>query len=757
MANIKSINGNPIVLDSSGLESDAVATQKRIPRDLIESAGDINLSVLDWTFGSVQVNRDEPTFGTIINRTSAKYITTENKLYANEPVQIWCDEGWSMGLCPYASTDDSTFKHGQAGYEYAVLRWHQILYVPKGDYYRIVFTKDGTTDISLDASSHVHVITNSLTVDDYDNLAASLKWKLGEFSSFIPNWTRATHLLTVDIIEAKKPIKVECDDSVARPYIVYYDQNDNPINVKSTRATSIPKGARFRIDLNIMDGSEQAHYGMAKALKLTEMDGNFIWYGTSNGTLINYANNRIITCMPERNDYPVVVSLPDYSEYRIGAYLKGIWDIGSAFDYEPLYTRPIGIPAGQWYHIYLAKVGDGEFTDADIKEVEGLIKVTPIVGLGSAIDGVRYDLASLKRRVAELEGDVVPDYYESDTYSLNARISDILESNPTPNEKVVQFAFVTDFHANVYSQTFKTRSLLKKIFSETNCAMFVNGGDVANGKLSNGTAVSSIEFAKQMQRWSSWLIPDESRLSFMVVGNHDGGVDYNPDTSARIDEQTLFEMSALSLTAGNVTLDPNSKCAFYVDDDYRGIRWIVANVGNTSNIGKWSDTKSGVTGEARADAVSFVGDSLKSMQNGWTAIVINHILVNSWSSGPVKGAQYLEDVCDLYNAKSTASIDGRLFNFTDAKGEVACIIGGHLHMDYDYATAGGIPCIITTTDNRGGQCRVSETTNRLVFDTSGRDAGTPTEQAFDVFTINLENRTISTVRIGFGTDRSWTY
>lgn len=770
MANIKSVNGNTIVLDGSGIADEAVTKTKldaalRAKADgvrensygTVADAGMTSLTASDWQQGAVQTNSNVSTFGQIISATSG--LVTPVRQYASRDVQVWCDAGWEMAFHPYASDSDSSYKYGQSGYSYAVLMWHQILLVPKGNYYRIVLRKVGAQasdvlDPAVD-SKHVHFVTEEAGLLGDGNIAPSLKWKVGTMSAGVPTWTQNTHLLMADIVEAKRPIKVVADDSVVRPYVAYYDESGATLR-SGFRVSMIPAGARFRLDLNIRDGSDQGHYGMVEALQLIEMDGNFPWLGATATDVITYADNRIIMCMPERHDYPVVISLPDYSKYLVGAYLKTNGNVVSTFDWEGAYDRPVGVPAGQWYHVYMAKADNTAFSAAEFDEAVGMLRVEQLEGYPSPIDGVRNDVSLLKRRVTALEGETIPAYYESQTYSLDGRIADILAANPQPKETVAQFAFATDFHFTEYSNQLKARMLLNKVFAKTNCSMFVDGGDVVDGKLIGSGLVTPIDFAKQMQHWSNWVIPDSCGLALQVVGNHDGGASWNPSGDALIDEHTLYEVSAIARTAGNVVLDPNGECQLYVDDPYHKIRWIVGNYGNTTNVGHWDVSQGhGVLGESKSDCLSFVGWALDSMDDGWIAVVFNHILINSWDNGPVKGAANLESLCDAYNARSSATLDSRMFDFSDARGEVACIIGGHLHLDYDYETTGGIPCIVVTTDNAGAQCSINESTGKPYVD--ARQAGTPEEQAIDVFTIDTENRTISTVRIGFGEDRSWTY
>ena len=78
--------------------------------------------------------------------------------------------------------------------------------------------------------------------------------------------------------------------------------------------------------------------------------------------------------------------------------------------------------------------------------------------------------------------------------------------------------------------------------------------------------------------------------------------------------------------------------------------------------------------------------------------------------------------------------------------DVIAAFGGHAHIDYSFNTPGGIPVILTTCDSD-------------IQESGGltRTRGTTTEQAFDVVLINYDTRTIKLVRVGAGSDRTFTY
>ena len=112
---------------------------------------------------------------------------------------------------------------------------------------------------------------------------------------------------------------------------------------------------------------------------------------------------------------------------------------------------------------------------------------------------------------------------------------------------------------------------------------------------------------------------------------------------------------------------------------------------------------------------------------------------------------------DSYNARATSQSSRDYIpntNFSNAKGKVEFCIGGHVHIDHDFLSDGGIPIILTTAD--ASQERVPDRTE---------DYGDPnTIYEAAVYGIiadyNLDNnnhKKITVVGVGRGNSREITY
>ena len=114
----------------------------------------------------------------------------------------------------------------------------------------------------------------------------------------------------------------------------------------------------------------------------------------------------------------------------------------------------------------------------------------------------------------------------------------------------------------------------------------------------------------------------------------------------------------------------------------------------------------------------------------------------------------IKAICDGFAAKTTGTVIGIEtqynvdFDFTNANGEMICVICGHTHNDYAEQAQSGYWVIATMCDAYNGSQQNPAIT---------RTIGTVSEQAIDLFFIDRSARKISTIRIGAGQDRHFNY
>lgn len=148
----------------------------------------------------------------------------------------------------------------------------------------------------------------------------------------------------------------------------------------------------------------------------------------------------------------------------------------------------------------------------------------------------------------------------------------------------------------------------------------------------------------------------------------------------------------------------------------------------------------------------FIAEAIKTVDEGWHIVCISH----SWfqytsSSAPTVGmipalqADILS-VFDAYNARETRAGSNYFYeqNFADCKGKIEFCIGGHIHVDYDFESTGGIPIILTASD--ANQARGDN-------ETACGTIGTTTESAVFGIVADYDNNKITVVGVGRGTSR----
>lgn len=340
------------------------------------------------------------------------------------------------------------------------------------------------------------------------------------------------------------------------------------------------------------------------------------------------------------------------------------------------------------------------------------------------------ELDMLNDRVTELENGTaagVPDYWASEVATKARAIQAAMEA---AGRKKSAFLWYTDAHwPNGNSKV--SPKLLKYLYEHTPMNKVNFGGDIIGDSL-----LSTREQMEYLYEWREAIKGLPNHHS--VEGNHDrftsDAVDYEGEN------YTYTFLIAPEESADMVIGDGNY---YYIDNPAEKTRYLYFghNTGNQT---------------ALLAQAAFMAEALKTTPAGWHIVAISHIwrYYNS-SSKPTEGgvSTYQKDILsvfDAYNARSTRGASNYFTaqDFTAAAAKVEFCIGGHIHVDFDFASDGGIPIIITTADTN--QDRVPDST------VDSGTVGTSTEAA--VFGIiadynDPDNTKITVVGVGRGTSR----
>lgn len=328
------------------------------------------------------------------------------------------------------------------------------------------------------------------------------------------------------------------------------------------------------------------------------------------------------------------------------------------------------------------------------------------------IDKINVELNELK--TGKNDTSSVPDYWLE---ALEEGAQAINTAMLSAGYNKSAFLFYSDSHWDYGSQI--SPILLKYLYRNTGMTKTIFGGDIVNSE------ATDYDTMKYLWEWRNMLKDLPNHHS--VVGNHDDG----NATNNLFSEQYIYGY----LLAAEETPDivrGDSGIYYYIDNPSEKTRYLyldTAYQGMTSN------------------QIEFIKQALKSTLTGWHIVVISHAWYypdySQYDVRPIpiagmdSNATTVASILDDYNS--------RLGEFADCGGWVEFCIGGHVHIDYDGATDGGIPIILVETDSKHIRSDLSFT------------AGTTTEASVNGIIADYDNRKITIVRVGRGTSREIHY
>lgn len=321
--------------------------------------------------------------------------------------------------------------------------------------------------------------------------------------------------------------------------------------------------------------------------------------------------------------------------------------------------------------------------------------------------------------------DGIPEYYHVDSYIEN-KVKAIRNNSSIVNG--CTFAFITDIH--FFFNSLMSGPLLKYIRSNTPLNLIVCGGDIP-------PAYGTLEKLNKSAELYNNLTGKLGKDSWLTVkGNHDYCID--GDTPKTMTKGYQYNQIIRPLEISKAILTPG-KDYYYYDLPSQKIRFIILDQYETTNSG---DVSYGVMSNVTDEQLSWLANALSV--EGYTFLVFSHSSCDSSISGYDRVLAEVNRMLCAVNNKRVYTHSSIHVDFTKTTSIVACSIAGHNHIDSSNTTDGLLS--ITTTSDAA-----------LIDGVITRTAGTISEQAFDVFTVDTENKKINAIRIGAGEDRSWTY
>lgn len=401
-------------------------------------------------------------------------------------------------------------------------------------------------------------------------------------------------------------------------------------------------------------------------------------------------------------------------KYAIIAYYEG----SSVVNYYSAWmTTPVTLNKDAMVYMLIATATDDVLRNYDFTELKSRLKIAYSIPIVAKIN----ELANKES--------TIPTYWETYLDGKKALIKDKVRSVGNHGDF---FQFFTDYHctANVGG----LNGIVEYLKDKTNVNKVVFGGDILVNHASKQVALDFLD------DFASDFCND---TFFPIVGNHEKNP-YGGEGANLFDGDVytaLFKHLELNV---NVCLE--KRMYYFMDNNAQKIRYIFLN----------TDTKSDGS-EFTNDVVQirWFEDTLKSVKDGWYVVVFTHMFYNTNTDTSANltetyySGQCIHKVMNAYNKKATLSLFGKSYDFTNAKGTVCAVITGHVHRDYSEYDESGFPIIGTACDtNQASQNQ---------YNTLVRTTGTVNEHLIDLFFIDTDARTISTIRIGAGEDRSFTF
>lgn len=313
--------------------------------------------------------------------------------------------------------------------------------------------------------------------------------------------------------------------------------------------------------------------------------------------------------------------------------------------------------------------------------------------------------------------DDLPDYWlnylETNVDSYNKQIADNVGFYGET------FFFFTDVHWATNEKY--SPSIIKWLKDNLSVDMVVQGGDILDR---HDTRDLGLNVLRNYLSYTKELYPVN------LVGNHDDNSNGQAtETDKFIGASSFYRM--LNAQTDFFVNWVSGKNYGYCDNEDQKIRYIYLDTG-TPDLA--------IIDQDQLDWLSNIAGEL---DNTWNVIVFGHMFMSP-EQASVATLQLNSNGWKVSEVLSPIALDQN-------KASIVAMICGHTHRDYSIVEPYNhlFPIICTTSDNG------SKTTS---FDPNSQYvANTVAAQAVDIFCINTENKTIKTIRVGNGSNRSWTY
>lgn len=362
-------------------------------------------------------------------------------------------------------------------------------------------------------------------------------------------------------------------------------------------------------------------------------------------------------------------------------------------------------------------------------------------------------IRKLSEEIVEIKNTDIPDYWENAVESAIRKVENYQDKGGVD---VCTFGFITDTHTDVNNSGVFAR-LMGRVMDACKIPMCMHGGDYIAG-----SAIISKENLIKQHAHNDYIFRNIEDKLLTAQGNHESvfGVNANYDsnlTNAEIYDYVFRKnQSKLGIVFGD------TGTYFYKDIPAQKVRYIVLNcyefeteMDNNQVVISNNKLRTSKFGVAQ---LTWFAEVALDVPENYSIVVCSHNapyrrtdLPQAWLSETT----FMID-CDVtlglinaYRNKTSYTYSGSLgsgttleaydlsFDFSQRKGEIACWVAGHTHMDGIFDIDG---LKVVTTANCSGHIAVTDAPEKV--------PGTDTEYIMDFFCINKKTRECNVVRLG---------
>lgn len=394
-------------------------------------------------------------------------------------------------------------------------------------------------------------------------------------------------------------------------------------------------------------------------------------------------------------------------------------------------------------------------------------------------DGKTLTVKNGKDGVSEAK---IPDYWETAVENAVAKVKAIQNNG---GKDVINFIHFSDMHytSGGTNYTNNLGVVARKLMDELGIPLIVGTGDITE----SGTAASSEKIDSDVIDALATLKVAGLENLLYCKGNHDGawgakatyGVNYAMIQHPAKLWNRLYRWQAEDFRR----VFSKDGSYYYVDNIPQKVRYIVLNShwADYSNITdldydaqatEYNTQKNINYGDTQAEWLA--KEALNFTDEGWTVVVFTHAPLWNKYNGVTKSYMNVQ----YAGTNNASTIRGILMGFYDKSASVtyktgatvdysnigdntiAGVFCGHCHTDFmvkhdEAGTGTDIPFPIVSITSAGNANSSYEEGFGMPVTT--RTNGTDTETAFDIVCINKSTKTINTIRVGAGNDRSSFY